>query len=697
MGRTREEWAQEQLERVSAELASAPAGDRNNALFRSAARMSSYIALGVISEDTVRTTLAGVASGLGLGSHEVNTTISSGIERDDASQAWFPSSSSGVGELLQRRGAANREPMMSTTSGTQTVRLVMYAGGIKATQGAPVEWTWQELADALAAPHMENTPKQLLPLWGFHDIENSSRARILDGDRSRPPKVYALTALALDYDDDPDFSEAAVRRWWGSVQHVAHTTRHHLMEKDEKPAAPRGRVIVALSRPVAPEEVQQLIPWLTSGIVGKPALPELKSSARAYFVPVQTSTYWSTAVLNGQALDVDALLAAEEDGEQGVLERFDMIGGDYPRPRASVGNVVVALEWDPQYAGTVRRNDFAGHTEYRGSRIRDVDEAMVAMELAARYGLHVSSAKVSEAMMIAAELNRYHPVRDYLEHVKWDGVERLATWLARYMRAPEDLLVTEYGMRWMIGAVARVMQPGCKMDNTLILVGEQGVRKSSALRILAGGWFADATIDVRNKDAFAVLQGVWVYEWAELDSMRRGDATAIKSYLTSQVDHYRPAYGRHVVQVPRQTVFVGTTNEDTFLTDSTGSRRFWPVKVGRIDLEALQSDRDQLWAEAVALYRSGVRWWLDEDSEALRAADAVDYSHVDPWTDSVARYAHGNAPCTISEVLAKALDKSAGAQGKGDAMRVAGILQELGMIKRRQSVNGQRVVVWAWP
>ncbi|MGA0069524.1 MAG: VapE domain-containing protein, partial [Miltoncostaeaceae bacterium] len=369
-------------------------------------------------------------------------------------------------------------------------------------------------------------------------------------------------------------------------------------------------------------------------------------------------------------------------------------GGEHPKPRGSVGNVVVVLTYDPRYAGAIRYNEFSGAIEYQGARIRDVDEAIVAMEVAEAYGLHVSSAKASEAMMIVAERHRYHPVREYLERLRWDGQGRLAGWLHRYMEAPSDSLVSEFGLRWMIGAVARVMRPGCKMDNTLILVGAQGARKSTALRTLAGGWFADATIDVRNKDAYAALDGVWVYEWGELDNMRRADSTAIKSYLTSQVDHYRPAYGRHVVQVPRQTVFVGTTNEDTFLTDSTGSRRFWPVTVGRIDLPGLEAARDQLWAEALVQYRAGERWWLDEETEAARAEDAAGYSHVDPWTQPIEAFVRLSAPCSVADVLSRALDKPAQQQTRADAMRVAGILQELGLVKQRVSMGGRREVVW---
>ena len=362
------------------------------------------------------------------------------------------------------------------------------------------------------------------------------------------------------------------------------------------------------------------------------------------------------------------------------------------RPLRELGNVVRALVMDPEYSITF--NTFAGRVELDGRALTDEDETRIALELGTAYGLVVPTRMVSEAVRYVAQLRQVHPVQDYLDGLAWDGTPRIDTWLEDYLQAAD--VPPGVGRRWLLSAVRRALQPGCKVDTTLILVGQQGAGKSSGMRALmpVGAWFSDTPIDMGSKDAYLAMQGVWVMEVAELASMRARDAESIKAFLSAQVDRFRPPYGRNMVELPRGTVFVGTTNEAEFLDDPTGARRFWPVKVGTIDVLALTRDRDQLWAEAVHACHRGEPHWLTR-SEAEELADVQQqYQRVDPWAARVATYVEGRHEVVVDDVLSDGLKLEAAQQHKGAAMRVAGILTALGWHKARVQRGGRRVVRW---
>jgi putative DNA primase/helicase len=240
------------------------------------------------------------------------------------------------------------------------------------------------------------------------------------------------------------------------------------------------------------------------------------------------------------------------------------------------------------------------------------------------------------------------------------------------------------------------------VDTTLILAGPQGYYKSTFFRVLAGDHaFCDTPIDMRNKDAYLALRGAWLYEMAELSSMRPRDAETVKAFLAAQEDHYRPPYGREMVDAPRQVVFVGTTNEVGFLNDPTGARRFWPVAVTRpIRVQDVRAERDQLWAEAVAAFRQGESWWLGEEGDAELREVHQDYESEDPWEVMIREWIEGLAPTidvTIAGILTVALKIEPGQQNRAHEMRCSGLLTRMGFKRRRIRIEGKRTWIYDRP
>jgi len=340
-------------------------------------------------------------------------------------------------------------------------------------------------------------------------------------------------------------------------------------------------------------------------------------------------------------------------------------------------------------------------------------------------GCMVKPRDAAQAAELAARDKRFHPVRDFLDGLEWDGIERLDEWLhdrlgvviadpprdesasREEMRERLDecearrRLVRAIGSRWMISAVARVYQPGCKADCVLILEGAQGVLKSTALRVLGGDWYTDEFPDLGSKDASLQAAGVWIIELAELDSLARPEASKIKAFISRTADRFRPPYGERVVEWQRQCVFAGTSNATWgYLKDETGGRRFWPVRVGEIDIAGLQRARAQLWAEAVARYRKGEAWWLDTPELRAAASEAqADRYEGDAWEDLIegfvktTRATRGVTRADIYELLGIPKDR----WDRSADMRIARCLKALGCTQRRSGADGKGPRVYVPP
>lgn len=237
--------------------------------------------------------------------------------------------------------------------------------------------------------------------------------------------------------------------------------------------------------------------------------------------------------------------------------------------------------------------------------------------------------------------NSFHPIRDYLDGLKWDGSPRIEAWLNKYMGADDTALNRSIARIVLVAAVRRAREPGVKFDNILVLEGIQGTGKSSALQVLAGkdNFSDNDLLSLDAKQQMEALEGIWIYEIGELSGMNKTETNRVKAFASRQVDRGRPAYGRFREDRARQVIFVGTTNDDTYLRGPTGNRRFWPVKTASIDLGALESDRDQLWAEAAQIEREGASIALPPELWGLAAIEQNARMEESPWLDVLSRVA----------------------------------------------------------
>lgn len=314
----------------------------------------------------------------------------------------------------------------------------------------------------------------------------------------------------------------------------------------------------------------------------------------------------------------------------------------------------------------------------------DIDDLRLT-EFLQRQDLNVVPETVRQAVLIEARDRAFHSVRDYLNSAVWDGTPRCGTWLSTYLGVNDDPYSRAVGRKFMISAVARGFVPGCKVDTMLVLEGEQGIGKSTALRILFGDCrFSDQMFDLASKEASIQLQGKWCIELSELDAMRKAEITSIKAFLSRSFDRFRPLYAKAANDFPRQCVITGTTNSDDWLRDASGGRRFWPVHCTRVDREALCRDRDQLWAEALALFQAGEQWHLTAEEETYAVAEQSQRYAEDPWARFIDLYVWIRKRVTIEEILTESAINLR--PGQVDALarrRVADYLRRWGFERKR--------------
>lgn len=327
------------------------------------------------------------------------------------------------------------------------------------------------------------------------------------------------------------------------------------------------------------------------------------------------------------------------------------------------------------------------------------------------WSLELTDEKIDKQVTLIAKKNEHHPLKNYLNGLQWDGIKRLDTWLPMYLGTEDTPYARLAGRKWLIQAVARGFDPGCQAHHVLILEGPQGYGKSTALRSLVPHmqWFSDTPKPVGDKDGYVALRGRWIIEWPELANLRKTDLEKVKAYITSSVDSYRPPYAMDEEQFPRTVVFAGSVNLGEYLDDSTGARRFWPVKVGVIDVQSIINDRDQLWAEAVHHYKawkfrgcpqSECLWWPSPEEVPLFAGEQAEREMGHPWTEPIAAWVHTERAKSLVKARGYLLtrDVAKGAIDLDDKDLTRGEATSIGIImtrdmrwsKRRVSAHGVR-------
>lgn len=305
----------------------------------------------------------------------------------------------------------------------------------------------------------------------------------------------------------------------------------------------------------------------------------------------------------------------------------------------NIANIILILENDPALAGHIVHDLFTSMDSAKdglpwnknANQWTDTDDANLRVWLEKHYDI-TGKEKIADALTAVLTRHSYHPIRDYLNGLTWDGVPRLDRIIIDYMGAEDSELNRAMSRKHFVAAVARVFNPGCKYDYCLIMSGAEGIGKSTLLRVMGGKWFNDSITTLEGKEGMEQLRRAWVVELGELSSIKRSDVEQVKAHLSKQVDIYRAAYARRVLEHPRQCVFCGTTNEALFLKGDTGNRRFWVIPVVaelrkyKDWSEAIRRDRDQLWAEAVHYYKQGEPLYLSEELEAQAKQRQQDFN-----------------------------------------------------------------------
>lgn len=401
----------------------------------------------------------------------------------------------------------------------------------------------------------------------------------------------------------------------------------------------------------------------------------------------------------------DALRALERLANRGGVDRepweLQLREGKGGKPLSSFANLCLILENDASFAG-LRYNEMSAQFFLGDAVIDDAAISRFRVQVEKRYEIQPNDSEMAKAIQLLAQSNRFHPVRDSLTPLAWDGTRRIhhvarEVLNVRVMTEAEREHCALLIRRWLIAAVARALRPGCKVDTALILQGEQGALKSTFFRVLGGDYFSDSEMRL-DKDAYMLLADCWIYEWAELENVfGRHEVSKIKAFLSSTSDKFRPPFGRNIVNVPRSAIIVGTTNKDEFLHDPTGSRRFWCIPVGKINIELLKEWRDQLLAEAIAAFREGERWWLSNDEEAQRADVAARFTEGDVWDEPVLAYADKQERVTIREILETPLGLDNERMDRRVERRVADILRRAGYRSEQIRWKGVKGRYWVCP
>jgi len=319
----------------------------------------------------------------------------------------------------------------------------------------------------------------------------------------------------------------------------------------------------------------------------------------------------------------------------------------------TIDNVLVVLDNDPNIKGKLSLNLFEQREVAKSNlpwrtvsgdnyNLTDKDDAGLRHYLEKIYNL-TGVQRIKDAFDLIVTKNQYHPVRDYLNAVSWDGIKRVDTLLIDYLGAKDTPYTRAVTRKTLVAAVSRIFLPGCKFDYVLVLIGDQGIGKSTLVKKLGSNWYSDSFISLQGKEAFEQIQGIWIMEIAELAAFKKAEMEQIKHFISKGEDRYRVAYGKRSENFPRQCIFIGTNNKRDFLQDPTGNRRFWPIDTHiqnpvKDIFKINGSEVDKIWAEALLMYKAGESIHLDRDLELEARKSQSDHSEVDDRKGLIERY-----------------------------------------------------------
>jgi putative DNA primase/helicase len=381
-------------------------------------------------------------------------------------------------------------------------------------------------------------------------------------------------------------------------------------------------------------------------------------------------------------------LASEPPPTSELLSRYEALGLALTmngHPICNTDNILRILQNFKAFEGFIWIDDFhmKMFTNWDGEvrEWTEVDTIQLMVIFQREFGMRgAKRTHVQEAVEIVAKKNLKNEPRDWIKSLVWDKNSRIENFFADCMGAFDNDYTKAASKNFWVGLAARILLPGCKLDTMVIFEGGQGKLKSTALETIGGKWYTVSATNPTNKDFYLIMQGNILIEIAELDGFSRAEVNTIKNILSTRKDRFRPPYGRTALDFPRQSVFAGSTNEDEYLRDSTGGRRFWPIKVGNVDIQLIKEHRDQLFAEAAVRFREGFTWW---EMPAETKLEQEARRQTDPWEEPIENYIRlrDNTGVTAHQVASDCLKIPDGQITHAHALRIGKILRLCGWVR----------------
>lgn len=363
-------------------------------------------------------------------------------------------------------------------------------------------------------------------------------------------------------------------------------------------------------------------------------------------------------------------------------------------PKRNLTNLILHLRNLDGLGKALRFNELTQQTEWNAKTLEDPDYIDIRL-LIERVGFQPTDRDVRPAVDRVARENRFNPVVEYLTGLQWDGTPRLDRWMHKLLGAPDTPFVRTISAKVLISAVARALEPGCQVDTVLVLEGEQGIRKSSAIAALFGRDYTRESVSLFDSHQRMVMNmmGAWVIELAEFVAIARSHHNGVKGLISMRHDTVVLPYAKSSVTLPRRCIMIASVNPegDGYLTDNTGNRRYWPVQVTKVDLEGITARRDQIWAEALHRYRERERWWLEGDENNIAGAEQDDRGETEAWTEPLGKKIDEESARRGNPILWITNDEAMTLLGipherkdKKAQMRIGNALKELGFTRDKQ-------------